>query len=138
MMIFEGDYVRLTSEHVFLRVEEVLADDIVRLEDGFNVLASSMFIQEVKSADEYAAFADPILAVTDANYGTIPTGYDLVMALVHDNPFMDGVVLYGWDEVTQINAELAGGEADATVLYYVKGSIMDDMAREQLDVMEVA
>jgi hypothetical protein len=76
--------------------------------------------------------------VTDANYGTIPTGYDLVMALVHDNPFMDGVVLYGWDEVTQINAELAGGEADATVLYYVKGSIMDDMAREQLDVMEVA
>tara|TARA_R110000737_G_scaffold6781_3_gene21027 strand:+ start:725 stop:1141 length:417 start_codon:yes stop_codon:yes gene_type:complete len=138
MMIFEGDYVRLTSEHVFLRVEEVLADDIVRLEDGFNVLASSMFIQEVKSADEYAAFEDPILAVTDANYGTIPTGYDLVMALVHDNPFMDGVVLYGWDEVTQINAELAGGEADATVLYYVKGSIMDDMAREQLDVMEVA
>ena len=138
MMIFEGDYVRLTSEHVFLRVEEVLADDIVRLEDGFNVLASSMFIQEVKSADEYAAFEDHILAVTDANYGTIPTGYDLVMALVHDNPFMDGVVLYGWDEVTQINAELAGGEADATVLYYVKGSIMDDMAREQLDVMEVA
>ena len=107
MMIFEGDYVRLTSEHVFLRVEEVLADDIVRLEDGFNVLASSMFIQEVKSADEYAELeaqaAVQVIPVTQHNYGTIPTGYDLVISEMGTDPFADGFVVYGWDELDMFN-----------------------------------
>jgi hypothetical protein len=40
-----------------------------------------------------------------------------------------------------MTVELSGaldGEANDTVLYYVKGSAVDDSAREQLDAMEVA
>ena len=141
MIVFKGDYVRMIGEFVWLEIVEVHDGDIITLSDGFNTIASDNFIAEVKSADEYAAFADPILAVTDANYGVIPTGYDLVMAMRHDDPIMDGILLYGWDEVAQMTVELSGaldGEANDTVLYYVKGSAVDDSAREQLDAMEVA
>jgi len=141
MIVFKGDYVRMIGEFVWLEIVEVHDGDIITLSDGFNTIASDNFIAQVKSADEYAAFADPILAVTDANYGVIPTGYDLVMAMRHDDPIMDGIHLYGWDEVAQMTVELSGaldGEEDDTVLYYVKGSAVDDSAREQLDAMEVA
>jgi len=141
MIVFKGDYVRMIGEFVWLEIVDVHAGDSITLSDGFNTIASDNFIAEVKSADEYAAFADPILAVTDANYGVIPTGYDLVMAMRHDDPIMDGIHLYGWDEVAQMTVELSGaldGEANDTVLYYVKGSAVDDSAREQLDAMEVA
>ena len=141
MIVFKGDYVRMIGEFVWLEIVEVHAGDSITLSDGFNTIASDNFIAEVKSADEYAAFADPILAVTDANYGVIPTGYDLVMAMRHDDPIWDGILLYGWDEVAQMTVELSGaldGEEDDTVLYYVKGSAVDDSAREQLDAMEVA
>tara|TARA_R110000737_G_scaffold43007_1_gene63532 strand:- start:821 stop:1246 length:426 start_codon:yes stop_codon:yes gene_type:complete len=141
MIVFKGDYVRMIGEFVWLEIVDVHAGDSITLSDGFNTIASDNFIAEVKSADEYAAFADPILAVTDANYGVIPTGYDLVMAMRHDDPIMDGILLYGWDEVAQMTVELSGaldGEANDTVLYYVKGSAVDDSAREQLDAMEVA
>ena len=141
MIVFKGDYVRMIGEFVWLEIVDVHAGDSITLSDGFNTIASDNFIAEVKSADEYAAFADPILAVTDANYGVIPTGYDLVMAVRHDDPIMDGIHLYGWDEVAQMTVELSGaldGEANDTVLYYVKGSAVDDSAREQLDAMEVA
>lgn len=141
MIVFKGDYVRMIGEFVWLEIVEVHDGDIITLSDGFNTIASYNFIAQVKSADEYAAFADPILAVTDANYGVIPTGYDLVMAMRHDDPIMDGIHLYGWDEVAQMTVELSGaldGEEDDTVLYYVKGSAVDDSAREQLDAMEVA
>ena len=141
MIVFKGDYVRMIGEFVWIEIVDVHAGDSITLSDGFNTIASDNFIAEVKSADEYAAFADPILAVTDANYGVIPTGYDLVMAVRHDDPIMDGIHLYGWDEVAQMTVELSGaldGEEDDTVLYYVKGSAVDDSAREQLDAMEVA
>ncbi len=149
MIVFKGDYVRMIGEFVWLEVVEVHDGDIITLSDGFNTIASDNFIAQVKSADEYAAFADPILAVTDANYGVIPTGYDLVMAMRHDDPIMDGIHLYGWDEVAQMTVELSGAmcvelscasvsETNDTVLYYVKGSAVDDSAREQLDAMEVA